>query len=430
MRKMLWTATAMLAALASAGPACAADYDRDVFAAAARLQPTVVAWRRDIHAHPELSFQEVRTSKLVADHLRRLGFEVRTGLAGQGVVGVLRGGRPGKVVALRADMDALPVAEPTGLPFASKATGTWEGKQTPVMHACGHDAHVAMLMGAAEILAGRKANLRGTVVIIFQPAEEGGPGGVDGGAIRMLKENALASPKPDAIFGLHVVPGEAGRLFWRSGPLMAGADAWTIKVTGKQTHGAVPWGGVDAASVAVDIVSAINQVTAHQVNVARTPTVLTVGEIQLGTRNNIIPGAFEMAGTMRSFDAGNRKAAMDGLAGALRSLEPRYGAKGEVTWNYSIPVTSNDPALTARMEPTLSRAAGGKVTDNVDFVMASEDFAHFQTIAPTMFFHLGIGDTAPNHSPLFTVDEAALEVGVRAHVLMALDFLNGPPAAD
>jgi amidohydrolase len=425
MKNAILASVAALAILAG-GPALAASapsYDAAVFAAAAKVEPKVVAWRRDIHEHPELGFQEVRTSKLVADHLRSLGYEVRL-VGGTGVVGVLKGGRPGKVVALRADMDALPVAEPAGLAFASKATGTWDGKTVPIMHACGHDAHTAMLMGAAEVLAGMKAKIPGTVVVLFQPAEEGGPGGTDGGAVKVLKDNALASPKPDAIFGIHVVPGEVGALTWRPGPFMAGADAWIIDVKGKQTHGAAPWAGIDAASVAVDLVTAINQITAHQVNVAHAPTVMTVGEIKLGSRNNIIPNDFQLTGTLRTFDPEIRKQVIAKLDGAVQSLEPKYGAHGTVSWGYTMPVTANDRGLTARMKPTLVRAAKGKAKDDVDYAMASEDFSDYQAVAPTVFYHLGIGDTAPNHSPLFKLDETALEVGVRAHVLMALDFLS------
>jgi amidohydrolase len=423
--------TAFLAAMALVAQAAPAQVERDrVAAAATAIQPKVVAWRRDIHEHPELSNQEARTAALVAAHLRRLGYEVRTGVARHGVVGVLKGARPGKVVALRADMDALPVAEQTGLPFASKATATFAGRNVPVMHACGHDAHVAMLMGAAEILAGMKDRIAGTVVLVFQPAEEGPPVGEKGGAPLMVAERALAAPKPDAIFGLHVFPGEVGSLVWRSGPFMAGSDTWEMTVTGRQTHGAMPWNGVDAASVSASIVQAFNQIAARQLNVAHAPTVLTVGEIRLGTRHNIIPGTFEMTGTLRTFDPAMRTDVMARIDGALKAIGAQYGAGIALRWVGRNAVTANDPALARAMEPTLARAAGAGVRGDADYVMGAEDFSAFAAVAPTMFYHLGIGaDAAPNHSPQFTVDEAALPVGVRAHVLTALDFLNGAGAA-
>lgn len=401
-------------------------YDASVFAAAKAIQPKVVAWRRDIHEHPELSTQEVRTAKLIADELTRLGYEVRTGVAGTGVIGILKGGRPGKTVALRADMDALPVLEQTGLPFASKATGTYNGQTVPIMHACGHDAHVAMLLGAAEVLAGMKAQIPGTVVLLFQPAEEGAPTGVEGGAPLVMKENALSNPKPDAIFGIHVFPGEVGSLVWRPGPFMAASDTWETTVKGKQAHGAQPWEGIDASSVAADIVTAFNQITSRQVQVTRTPTILTVGEIHLGTRHNIVPETFQMRGTLRTFDPKMRTDVVGRIEKTVNSISERYGAKADFRWVSSNPVTSNDPALSAKMKPTLQRASEGKARDDVDFITGSEDFSYYQSVAPTMFYHLGIGAPAGgNHSPFFTVDERALETGVRAHVLSALDFLNG-----
>lgn len=433
MKKLLVSALMSATAIMTAAPVVAQTtptYDAAVFAAAAQIQPKVVAWRRDFHEHPELSNQEVRTGKLVAEHLRRLGYEVRTGAAKTGVIGILKGGRPGKVVALRADMDGLPVAEQTGLPFASKVTTTWGGKTVPVMHACGHDAHVAMLMGAAEVLASMKAQIPGTVMVIFQPAEEGPPTGEQGGAPLLVKENAFAQPKPDAIFGLHVFPAEPGALVWRPGPFMAGSDTWELSVKGKQTHGAMPWLGIDAASIAANIVTSFNQIAARQLNVAHSPTVLTVGEIRLGSRHNIIPGTFEMTGTLRTFDPDMRKDVMARIDAALKSIGTQYGATAELRWVASNQVTANDSALAARMKPTLARASQGKAHDDVDYVMGAEDFSAYQAVAPTMFYHLGIGTSvAPNHSPMFTIDEKAMEVGVRAHVLSALDFLNGAGTA-
>lgn len=421
---------ALAVVLAAATPVAAQSDDKAVFAAAAAIQPKVVAWRRDIHQHPELSNRETRTAAMVADHLRRLGYEVRTGVAKTGVIGVLKGGKPGRVVALRTDMDALPVAEQTGLAFASKDTGTLNGRTVPVMHACGHDAHIAMLMGAAEVFAGMRASIPGTVVLIFQPAEEGPPTGEEGGAPLLIKEGGLAAPKPDAIFGLHVMPGEVGALAWRSGPFMAGSDTWEMTVTGRQTHGAMPWNGVDAASVAASIVTAFNQIAARQMNVAHAPTVLSVGEIRLGSRHNIIPGDFQMTGTLRTFDPSMRKQIMERMATTLKAIGDQYGASAALRWVASNRVTANDPTLAAQMEPTLVRVAGAAgARADVDYVMPSEDFSYYATVAPTLFYHMGIGrDAAPNHSPNFDIDERALAVGVRAHVLTALDFLRGAVA--
>lgn len=413
-----------VATVMNATPARSASYDARVFAAAEREQPKVISWRRDIHEHPELSNGEVRTGRLVEDHLRHLGLEVLPNVAGHGVIGILRGGKPGRIVALRADMDALPVAEATGLSFASKVTGTYQGSTVPVMHACGHDAHTAMLMGAAEVLASMRSEIPGTIIFIFQPAEEGPPSGEEGGAPLVLKQGVLARLKPDAVFGLHVVPGEVGKLIWRPGPFMAGADMWEVDVEGIQTHGAMPWLGVDAASVAADIVSSFNQITARQLDVSHAPTVLSVGQIRLGERQNIIPGKFRMAGTLRTFDPSMRTQVLARIDASLRAAEVKYGVKTNFRITWSLPVTENNPALATAVKPTLARAAQGKVTDSADYAMGSEDFALYSTIAPTFFYHLGIGPSAPNHSPSFTIDERALETGVRAHVLTALDFLS------
>ncbi|MGA0607023.1 amidohydrolase [Phenylobacterium sp. VNQ135] len=431
-----WIAGAALAvAMGMAAPTAAqaqaaGAFDAPVFAAASKVQPKVVAWRRDIHQHPELGNSEVRTSKLVADHLKKLGIEVRS-VAKTGVVGVLKGGKPGPVVALRADMDALPVVEQTGVPFASKVTTTFNGQQVGVMHACGHDAHVAILMGAAEILAGMRDQIPGTVVFLFQPAEEGPPVGEEGGAPLMVKEGALDNPKVDAVFGLHVVPGDAGQLLWRPGPMMAASDRYEIKLKGKQTHGANPWNGVDIASMQAEIILAFNQIAARQINVTRTPTILTVATVHGGVRYNIIPDDFTLAGTLRTFDPELRKQIMAKAETAVESIASRYGGKGAIEWGTPNPVTSNDPALTAKMKPTLARAARGKIRDDIDYITGAEDFSYYQQKVPGLFYDLTIGNPpGVNHSPHFNVvDEGAMEVGVRAQVLTALDFLSSGGAA-
>ena len=263
------------------------------------------------------------------------------------------------------------------------------------------------------------------MILIFQPAEEGPPTGEEGGAPLMIKEGALASPRPDAVFGLHVMPGEPGALSWRPGPFMAGSDTWEMTVTGRQTHGAMPWNGVDAASVAASIVTAFNQIAARQMNVAHAPTVLSVGEIRLGSRHNIIPGDFQMSGTLRTFDPAMRRQIIERMGTTLKAIGEQYGATANLRWVASNRVTANDPTLAAHMKPTLARAAAAGARDDVDYVMPSEDFSAYAAVAPTLFYHMGIGrDAAPNHSPNFDIDERVLQVGVRAHVLTALDFLH------
>lgn len=424
MRKMLLAAAAAVS-LAAPIAAQAATYDAAVFAKAKALQPKTVAWRRDIHEHPELGNREVRTSKLVADHLRSLGLEVRTGVAHTGVIGILRGGKPGGVVALRADMDALPVAEKTGLPFASKVTMEYNGQVVPVTHACGHDAHTAILMATAELLASMKDQIQGTVVFLFQPAEEGAPQGESGGAKLMVDEGALTKPKVDAVFGLHVGPGPVGSLFYRPGPMMAASDSWEIDLHGKQTHGAQPWNGIDMSSMTADIITAFNQITSRQLDVAKSPTILTVATIHGGLRYNIIPDELAMQGTLRTFDPETRKQVMAKAEKAVSTIADRYGAKAEFKWGWPNPVTDNNRDLSAKMKPTLARAANGKVKDDIDYITASEDFSYFQQKVPGVYYDLGIGyPPGTNHSPFFTVDETALETGVRAQALTALDYLT------
>ena len=292
--------------------------------------PRVLAWRRDIHQHPELGNRETRTAALVAAHLRHLGLEVRTGIAVTGVIGILHGGRPGRVVALRSELDALPVHEATGLPFASTVQTTYNGQQTYVAHACGHDMHIAMLMGTAEILAGMKAALPGTVIFVFQPAEEGPPQGETGGAARILAEHGLDNPAPSAIFGLHVVNGAPGTIFYRPQGFMAAADEFQINLHGRQTHGALPWQGIDAISLSSSIVEAFNQLAARTVDVTKTPTVLSVTAINGGNRWNIIPQDVTMLGTLRTFDRDQRLAMQHRMQTTVQGLASSYGATAEL----------------------------------------------------------------------------------------------------
>ena len=395
--------------------------------------PRVVAWRRDLHANPELGFAETRTAALVAEHLRALGMEVRTGVGKTGVVGVLRGGRPGGVVALRADMDALPVLEATGLPFASTVTGTYMGNTVPVAHACGHDAHVAMLMGAAEVLAGMKADIPGTIVFIFQPAEEGAPPGEPlGGARLMIQEGALANPRPEAIFGLHVVPGRPGTLFYRPRGFMAASDRIDITLHGRQTHGAWPWKGVDVIAVAAQIVQTINTLTARTIDPTTTPTVFTIATVQAGVRYNIIPEEVVMSGTLRTFDVAQRDDLVRRAEAAIDHVAEAYGATADFSIRQNAALVFNNEALSGWLAPVLTEAAGeGNVNPATPPTTVAEDFSYFQNEIPGVFYHLGgtadgvdPATTAPNHSPQFDVNEDVLVLGVKTHALSALRFLE------
>lgn len=395
----------------------------------AAVMPRVVAWRRDIHEHPELSGEEVRTAALVAAHLRALGIEVRTGVGGHGVVGVLRGGKPGPVVALRADMDALPVEELVDLPFKSKVRATYRGQSVGVMHACGHDNHVAMLMGAAEVLAGMKASLPGTVKFIFQPAEEGAPNG-EGGAAPMIRDGVLESPKVDAVFGLHVFPGPSGSVGYRVGPLMAAANSFTLTVRGRQTHGAAPWAGVDPIVIGSQIVMGLQTIISRQVDITAVPAIVTVGAITGGIRNNIIPDSVVMIGTIRTFDAGQRQAIFANMKRTAQDIASSGGATATFAVDSGYPVTVNDSALTNQMLPTLRWAVGAAGAGLRPLVTGAEDFSYFQEKVPGVFVMLGVtpagqnpAKVAANHSPYFFADEAALPNGVKVMAALAADFL-------
>ena len=394
--------------------------------------PRVVAWRRDLHEHPELGNRETRTAGLVADHLRKLGLEVKTGVAYTGVIGILRGGQPGKVVALRADMDALPVTEEVRLPFASEARATWNGQEVGVMHACGHDNHVAILMGVAEVLAGMRSQLPGTVMFVFQPAEEGPPEGEEGGAELMLKKGAFDDPRPDAVFGLHVFPFPVGTIAYKAGGAMASNDTLAITVRGVQTHGAMPWRGVDSIVVASQVVLGLQTIASRQLDVTLAPSIITLGSIHGGVRSNIIPDKVELVGTIRTFDEGHREQIHRRVRQTAESIAAASGATAEVTITRGYPVTVNDPPLTERMLPTLRRVAGADKVVPVPPTTTSEDFSYFAQRAPGLFLFLGVTPAgqdplkaAPNHSPRFFADEGALPVGVRALSSLAVDFLGG-----
>jgi amidohydrolase len=430
----------VLIMLCSTGIAAQSPLAAEIDRRAQQVADKVVGWRRDIHQNPELGNREVRTAKIVADHLRSLGMEVRTGVAHTGVVGVLRGAKPGpstapgagKVVALRADMDALPVTEQVPVPFASKVKTTYNGQEVGVMHACGHDNHVAILMGVAELFAGMKDHLPGTVKFIFQPAEEGAPAGEEGGAALMIKEGAFDNPKPDAVFGLHVWGAHpVGHVGYRSGALMASSDLLRIVVRGKQTHGAVPWGGLDPIVVASQIVLGLQTIPSRQLDVTKTPSVITIGSIHGGVRHNIIPDEVQLDGTIRTFNADVQKDIHRRIKLTAESIAAAAGATANVVITPQYPVTINDPKLTETMLPTLRRVAGADMVFEQPLVMPAEDFSYYAQRAPGMFVFLGATKkgvdpaTAPaNHSPFFEVDEGVLPLGVRTLANLAADFLS------
>lgn len=423
----------LLPLLSLGAPAIAQDLATTVDQRIRGMEDKVIAWRRHVHQNPELSNREVNTAQLVADHLRKLGMEVKTGVAKTGVIGLLKGGKTGPVVALRADMDALPVTEESDLPFRSTVKTEYIGQQVGVMHACGHDAHIAILMGVAEVLASVRDELPGTVKFIFQPAEEGPPPGETGGAPLMVEEGALEDPKPAAIFGLHVISGlPAGMITYRSGPLMASADWLYITVKGKQTHGAWPWSGIDPVITSAQIVTGLQNIVARQIDVSKEPAVVTVATIHGGARKNIIPDQVEMTGTIRSFDEDMRQDIHARIKHIAESIAEANHAQAEVQVEKAVPVTVNDPVLTERMIPTFKRIGGEGGSAVSKRVMVAEDFSYFQQEVPGLFYFVGITpkdqdmtQAAPNHSPRFHIDESGLLQGTRSLAALAVDFLTG-----
>ncbi|MDB5263144.1 MAG: N-acyl-L-amino acid amidohydrolase [Adhaeribacter sp.] len=409
-------------------------FDARINPAADQLEQKVISWRRDFHQHPELGNAEKRTAAIVAKHLKKLGMEVKTGVAKTGVVGILKGGKPGPVIALRADMDALPVTERVPLPFASKVKTTYNGQPVGVMHACGHDSHVAILMGAAEILASMKNDLAGTVKFIFQPAEEGAPIGEEGGAQLMVKEGVLENPKVDVIFGLHVnSQTEVGQLTYRPGGTMASVNSFKITVKGKQAHGAYPWSSVDPIVAASQIINNLQAIVSRNLNVTQNPGVVTIGSIHGGVRSNIIPEQVEMEGTIRALSTGDEKMIIQRVKQVATKTAESAGATAEVQLPYGThyPVTYNDPALTEKMLPTLQRAAGAGQVLLRPPVTGAEDFSFFQEKVPGFFFFLGgmpkgqKPEEAPSHhTPDFYLDESGFKLGVKAMCNLVLDYMQ------
>ncbi len=399
-----------------------------------QLEQKVIGWRRDFHEHPELGNLEVRTGGIIAAHLKSLGIEVKTGVAHTGVVGILKGGKPGPVVALRADMDGLPVVERVPLPFASKAKSKYNGQEVGVMHACGHDTHVAILMGVAEILAANQKEIKGTVKFIFQPAEEGAPVGEEGGAELMIKEGVLGNPKVDVIFGLHIQAQTAvGKITYKPGGMMAGVNDMKITIKGRQSHGAYPWQSIDPIVIAAQIINNLQTIVSRNLEITQNAGVVTIGSIHGGNRSNIIPEQVEMLGTIRALSKEDEAMLISRIRTIVTKTAEAGGATAEVIIPYSshYPVTYNDPALTDRMLPTLVKTAGDKNVVLKPAVTGAEDFSFFQEKVPGLFFQLGgmskgkDPKTAPSHhTPDFYIDESGLTLGVKALVNLTLDYME------
>jgi amidohydrolase len=398
---------------------------------AKEVEPRVIEWRRHFHQFPELSNREVKTAAKIAEHLKALGIEVQTGIAKTGVVGILKGAKPGPVIGLRADMDALPVTERNSLPFASKERTTFNGQETGVMHACGHDSHVAILMGVAEVLSKNKSELKGTVKFIFQPAEEGPPAGEEGGADLMVKEGVLENPKVDVIFGLHIRSiSPLGQIEYKSLGFMAASDWFTIKVFGKQSHGSAPWMGIDPIVVSAQIINGLQTVVSRQTDLTKEAAVITVGRITAGIRENIIPEYAEMAGTIRTLDADMQRTIHEKIKLTATKIAESAGARAEVEIVSKTGVTYNDAALTEKMIPSLERAAGAKNVVRINAQTGAEDFASYQKKVPGLFFFVGAcppgqdpAKAASHHTPDFMMDESSMVTGVKALLNVTVDYM-------
>jgi amidohydrolase len=397
-----------------------------------KVEPKIIEWRRYFHQHPELSNREFKTSEKIAKHLKSLGLEVQEGIAHTGVVGILKGNKPGPVVALRADIDALPVTERTPVPFASKVMSTYNGIETGVMHACGHDAHIAILMATAEVLTQMKDKINGTVKFIFQPAEEGTPEGENGGAKMMVEEGVLENPTVDAIFGLHIAAGsDVGKIEYKAGGTMAAAQAFKIKVLGKQSHGSRPWGGIDPIVVSAQIINGLQTIISRDTELTKEAAVITVGLIRGGVRNNIIPEEVEMIGTIRTLDYDMQKKLNAEMMRRVPAIAKAFGASATIEIDEGYPITYNNIELVNEMLPSLQNAAGKKNTRSINAITGAEDFSFYQLKVPGFYFFLGAKpldvkpeDAAPHHTPDFYLDESGFKVGVKAFINLTIDYMN------
>lgn len=419
-----------VSSMAQVNPKLQAKFDQQ----AKEIEPKVIEWRRHFHQFPELSNRETKTGAYIAEHLKKLGMEVQYPVAKTGVVALLKGAKPGPVIALRADIDALPVTERNSLPFASKERTTFNGQETGIMHACGHDTHTAILMAVAEILSKNKADLKGTIKFIFQPAEEGSPAGEEGGADLMVKEGVLENPKVDVIFGMHIQSiSPLGRITYRPGGLMAASDWFSIKVKGKQSHGSAPWMGIDPIVVSAQIINGLQTIVSRQTDLTKEAAVITVGRIQSGIRENIIPEEAIMAGTIRTLDESMQDKIHEKIRLTATKIAESAGATAEVTIEKKTPVTYNDIALTEKMVGSLQKAAGAENVIRINAVTGAEDFAFYQKKVPGFFFFVGAmpPDQDPNkvpshHTPDFMIDERGMLTGLRAMLNVTVDYMYMP----
>ncbi len=408
----------------------AVDMSAEISQASAKILPQVIEWRRHLHQNPELGNREFKTALFVERELRRLGLEVRTKIAHTGVVGILRGNLPGATIGLRADMDALPVSERVNLPFASKEKAEYNGQTVGVMHACGHDSHVAMLLGTAEVLSKMKNKLRGTVVFIFQPAEEGAPAGEEGGAALMVKEGVMDNPKIDAVFGIHInAQTEIGKIKYKSGGFMAASDWFTIKVKGKQTHGSQPWLGTDPIAVAAQIINGLQMIVSRQSELTKAPVVITIGKINGGVRENIISEEMTMAGTIRTLDDAMQKEVHERIKLTAQKIAESMGATAEVSIETKAPVTYNTPELVRQTLPSLAKAIGKENVVETEWTTGAEDFSYYRQKAPAFFFFVGgmpagknVKETAAHHTPDFYIDDSRLDAGIKAFCNIVFDY--------
>jgi amidohydrolase len=428
--KRIFTAAFVLLVLSVS--AFSQDRSAEINAATEKVIAKLVEWRRHLHQYPELSNREFKTAEYVEKHLRALGLEVKTKVAKTGVVGILKGGQPGPVIGLRADMDALPVTERVALPFASKEKAEYNGQQVGVMHACGHDSHVAMLMGTAEVLAGMKDKIKGTVVFIFQPAEEGPPAGEEGGAPVMIREGVMDNPKIDAIFGIHInAQTEIGTIKYKYGAAMASSDWFSIKVKGKQTHGSQPWHGIDPIAVSAQIINGLQMIVSRQSELTKAPVVITIGKINGGVRENIIPEEMTMAGTIRTLDPAMQKDVHEKIKRTAEKIAESFGATAEVSIETKTEVTYNTPELVRKTVASLEKAAGKENVVENEWTTGAEDFSFFRAKAPAFFFFLGgmpkgknPKTAAAHHTPDFFIDDSRLDVGVKAFCNIVFDYVK------
>lgn len=425
MKKLLFLLITMVSAIGTAQSAKILKLIDDI-------EPKVIEWRRDFHQNPELSNREFRTSKIIADYLTSLGIEVKTGVAHTGVIGILKGGKPGPVIALRADIDALPVTERVDVPFKSIATSTYNGVETGVMHACGHDTHIAMMMGVAEVLSKLKKDLKGTVKFIFQPAEEGAPEGEEGGAALMVKEGVLKNPNVDVIFGLHInSQTDVGTIKYKPEGILAAAQRFEIHVHGKQSHGSTPWASIDPVVISAQIINGLQMIISRETELTKAGAVISVGMIKGGIRNNIIPETVTMIGTIRTLDYDMQKKLNETMIKRTKAIAESYGATADITISDGTPITYNDVKLTEKMLPSLQKAAGADHVMLIKAITGAEDFSFYQKKIPGLYFFVGgkpldvkPEDAPSHHTPIFYIDESGMKTGIKAMVNLTLDYMD------